>query len=1356
MLIKQSIRTATGAIFLSSFILPLIAGTAFPAPRPRLLSSDRTAVTFEIVVPEPAVVDAGEGTSRVVIEGYGTFSPPGAPELPGRSFLVAIPSTGEASVSWSVSEYQDIGDIPLSRVKGYRFRKGEDGMPVSEGYIPSDPWEGGYRARTVSQGEVSFMGRQRVLSVRVIPLVPGPGGFRLARRITVTVSLEGAALETGTETGRPVAVSRHWKGVYERLLVNPDDTERYSRPLPVSRPLRSPVQSGKKLKIRVPETGLYSLRADSLIAAGLSPDLSNTGFALKKYYYDEGEADLVRDVQVPLRVIKGTGSSPDIFEEDDRLVFYAVGIKDDPDAGDIHATFTDDNILWLEEDEAGQVMEEGTLAAAAYYKPADFNAAVKVRKDTYYHKNTMEGSWDFYHVHSQVNSSMPPVADTAAVAFTLNNPVALKTFSVSVRVTGAVRVMNQLVTVQLRNSTGTHPVGTGLVQGKNDAEFEFTGLASGFLADGRNELLLSSAVAWGFLTNEFEVTYPSMFAAEGDMLEFSLSPMLPAQDVDIEGFSGAEGYVVDITDPWNTLFIDVPPDSFTGGAGGYTMSLALQAMSERSFVAVGGGAGFTIPVSSIEVDSHAGLSGQAGPYHALVIAHSDFLPPAMSDLAGYVAWREEQGYSILTADIEDVFDEFNGGLPSYDAVERFVDFGFENWGVEFVLLVGDGNEDHKAVFAEEDPNRGTPPDFIPTFTFSIDVIGTEYDDEVVTTDKYYSFVDEPWPSEGYPDLFVGRMPVGEPSELQALLTKIRRFEDPAITDTWRRRVVLFADDAWSGGGNEYMYRPSELHFEQGMARVGDFVEESLPGGFDVQRLFLSTWTDATHEIGETGPGVLSEATDSTRTYFTPYLIGRINEGSLLFSFQGHANRAHFTTESGFSMFSQYKDMNSIVSDRNFIFFGAGCHISQFGIAKELTRGADGPNGDCITEQMLLKSRSGSVSTYASVGFEILDQNEYFFDRLHMMMFQQPPSDGVPPDRSETGAYWTFGPLITIIESEHIGAAYYGFEQTYRYVILGDPMLRVSAGPPLMRLEADWGDGWQEVESDTLRSRNRTNICRLRFTANDVTALGGIALTIGGEDRTEDLTVTRLNDQTLDYSRGYSAELDYSIDPIDGSVRFSALVPGGGAEAGIRELLIATGMRLFYNDYLEILPGVESPQEGDFRLEIDLPVFATEPPVLHLDGVDLDGAVLSVPDQADSTHWRARFSRRFSAGQHVLSVHIGEYSSELIFIVTGNDLVMELFNFPNPFRDGTNICVVQNLQADSGTIMIFNLSGLMVKKIDIPPDRLGASNYGSPNCIWWDGRDAAGDTVANGTYILLVRLKKDGRQVELKAPMVKLE
>ena len=51
---------------------------------------------------------------------------------------------------------------------------------------------------------------------------------------------------------------------------------------------------------------------------------------------------------------------------------------------------------------------------------------------------------------------------------------------------------------------------------------------------------------------------------------------------------------------------------------------------------------------------------------------------------------------------------------------------------------------------------------------------------------------------------------------------------------------------------------------------------------------------------------------------------------------------------------------------------------------------------------------------------------------------------------------------------------------------------------------------------------------------------------------------------------------------------------------------------------------------------------------------------------------------------------------------------------------------------------------------------GAAPPGAPNAVWWDGRDSIGDRVANGTYIYLIDIEKDGTTVSYTGKAVCLE
>jgi hypothetical protein len=73
-------------------------------------------------------------------------------------------------------------------------------------------------------------------------------------------------------------------------------------------------------------------------------------------------------------------------------------------------------------------------------------------------------------------------------------------------------------------------------------------------------------------------------------------------------------------------------------------------------------------------------------------------------------------------------------------------------------------------------------------------------------------------------------------------------------------------------------------------------------------------------------------------------------------------------------------------------------------------------------------------------------------------------------------------------------------------------------------------------------------------------------------------------------------------------------------------------------------------------------------------------------------------------------------------------IMDLKNFPNPMKNQTNFIVnlSGNLPPSMSKIKIFTVAGRLIKTIETP------LNIGY-NQIFWDGRDADGDYIANGVY-----------------------
>lgn len=85
-------------------------------------------------------------------------------------------------------------------------------------------------------------------------------------------------------------------------------------------------------------------------------------------------------------------------------------------------------------------------------------------------------------------------------------------------------------------------------------------------------------------------------------------------------------------------------------------------------------------------------------------------------------------------------------------------------------------------------------------------------------------------------------------------------------------------------------------------------------------------------------------------------------------------------------------------------------------------------------------------------------------------------------------------------------------------------------------------------------------------------------------------------------------------------------------------------------------------------------------------------------------------------------------------------ILSTYNYPNPFNSETYFTFRLPQVPDEIKIKIYTVAGRLVKEISLNKSQL---KYDF-NKIYWDGRDADGDLLANGVYIYKVILKKSDR------------
>jgi hypothetical protein len=214
----------------------------------------------------------------------------------------------------------------------------------------------------------------------------------------------------------------------------------------------------------------------------------------------------------------------------------------------------------------------------------------------------------------------------------------------------------------------------------------------------------------------------------------------------------------------------------------------------------------------------------------VIIAHRDFLKsmePLKRD-------RESQGLSVALIDVVHLYDEFNFGQKSPQAIKDFLAWTRTHWQKvpQSVLLVGDGSFDPRNFLGLGDF------DLVPTKLIDTAYLETASDDW---------FVD--FNNDGLPEMAMGRLPVRTVEELDVLVSKIVGYRQAAPM----QEVVLVADMS------------DVFNYET----VGEELRGLLPSSIVVRKIFRGDF------------GTDGEARNA--------LIGGINQGPLLVNYFGHGS-----------------------------------------------------------------------------------------------------------------------------------------------------------------------------------------------------------------------------------------------------------------------------------------------------------------------------------------------------------------------------------------------------------------------------------------------------------------------------------
>ncbi|HEU4364715.1 MAG TPA: C25 family cysteine peptidase [Candidatus Krumholzibacteria bacterium] len=1318
-------------------------------------------MVFRVDVPRAEFTPSSlSGFERIRVDGFGNTGNPAEPPVPTRTFLVAIPPEARFTVTARVIASEPFGVRRLEPYPTTIAIPGEDMGPLPGASIVMDDVV--YRAwqpvPLVAPEEPVYIRHQRTLPIRVNPVSydPASGELAMATRIEITVQLSGTmprALEG--QVARPE--SKGWDETFGRLFVNAQQAAGWRLPRPEMSlaPLAAARVVPGAVKLRVRETGMHRVTAANAIAAGFPAGQPTSNLRLFKRDYTESTfTGGTVDVAFTLR--EDPAGATGVFDGNDLLIFYGRRLRDDASQNDVLEQYSQFNVYWLEPS-AGTTM--ATRSPAAGFVTADtltaaFTANLHFETDGVVREQPPLGTTDIY----SLNFGFEP--GPVDMPFILNAIRPGTSLTLSAEMFGQRYASPRLLKVSLVNSKGEKVLdGAYSIPNKLRRLFSMVLPATDFDI-GTNRLridrpnTLRSTVE--VQLNWVEVSGQFLYRARGNALRFNTATLAGDTSVTVTGLTTASNIeLFDITAPLTPVRMTIDPGSFQPVAGGFALSFRENIPSQRQFALIPVSGLIDIAAADIVADQPSAIigSGAEKGIDVLVVSHATFMP----QMQQWVSYRRAQGYRVYMVDVEDVFDEFNGGVPSPLAVFRFTRHFFENGSAGTLVLVGDGSEDHKRVHDDSGPN------FVPAYA-RIDAVPSLAEDEVVSVDKRYVKMRAPNGTvDAYPDLVIGRIPVGSTGELEIVLDKTFKYEAPAASDFWRKRMIVVSDDAYSEGGSsfgnlsQFCFQPAEVGFRNSQEASAQIIENSLPAGYDVIRFHLGDYTDSFYT---TNCASRTAAISFTRQNVTELLLNALNQGATWVTVQSHMNRSLMTHESLFATYSSSVLDGTTGRDhlrvenrgKPWVMFGLGCHFSEYGIHRELESrrtSSNNPNGDAFAEQLLFQNDRGAVGTYGSTGFEYLQPNAIMMETTTRVWFYEAPYDTMV---NQTKGEWIFGDLMFLTEAQLAGTQR---DPVERYLILGDPLLRIDAGPPAFNVTVD---GVPFDTGDIVTAGGEGDTILVEATVTDENAIRDFRLEIDGANATDLLTVTPLVDGTVPRARQYRVSFRHKLRPENYDIVLRAYqspdtLAGQYHMAAEFTLRVESSISVSVNGR-EIASGGAVPATGNYRIDLGFPVFVPESAIeISIDDDVVNDAVLAHPSPEDSLKWVATFRRTLGPGRHTLKVQAGTIELIYALVVSDSPGLHNVINYPNPFRgEGTSIVYTNDVEITGGTIEIFTVSGKRIRRLDIPPQ----ARFPGQNAVFWDGRDAAGGAIANGTYLYVIRVEQRVGSSTTRGKMARIE
>ncbi len=743
----------------------------------------------------------------------------------------------------------------------------------------------------------------------------------------------------------------------------------------------------------------------------------------------------------------------------------------------------------------------------------------------------------------------------------------------------------------------------------------------------------------------------------------------------------------------------------------------------------------------------------------LIIVSTQALMSEAERLAAY--HRERDGLKVLVVWQELIFNEFSGGTPDATAYRLFAKMFYDRWkatasaGQTFpmqMLLFGDGSHDNRKVSLAWQKPYLQGIEFLLTFQAVNSTNVSSY-----VTDDYFGLLDDQPASvnigwRNY-NMAVGRFPVRTLAEARIAVDKTIRYVEDRESGAWRIRSCFVADNGDAHGVES--------------SRLIDTVKRYAPAIMPV-RVFQDVYPHVIENGLHSIPGAKKK------------MFETLQSGVVLLNYTGHGGPAGWADEHLLTL----NDIHNLNYKHMPVWLTATCDFSNFD--SQNTSGG---------EEVFLHEKSGSPILLTTTRVVYNTQNEKINGFMLRRMFE----------KGKDGQFRTMGEVIRSAKQAMLSTVFPDSINQLSFFLMGDPAVRLSLPTHHVQLTdingktpgGPYGSiALKSLEKVTLKGKiiDDAGMTEEAFS-------GQVYLTVFGGRKTISALQEEGNNLSLKYEDYPNVMYAGIAEVKDGWFETSFIVPKdvNYSDNEGRINLYAydkdTKTEAMGVDYSisvkpgtpdEVLEDTTPPEikscflnDSTFRsgdVVNATPLLVAE--VFDLNGINISGSgvghdiTLCIDGRADLTYNLNAYYVNSATDAGLGSIHFmlpalaeGDHTARLTVWDIFNNVTVHDFSFrvvdgiapdvadvilyPNPVKDNGTFRVYHNRPESDleVTVEIYDFTGRLIRTL---PANTYNSSYGEPLEIKWDMTSNYGVKVPNGFYLYRCVVGSSGGQTASKA------